>query len=65
MLRAPSLAVLFALITDAVVGVRLARVLGGVPRGMRDHVVVCGLGNIGYRVVERLQTWACRSSPPS
>jgi voltage-gated potassium channel len=25
-----------------------------VPRAIRDHVVVCGLGNIGYRVVEQL-----------
>ena len=24
------------------------------PRGLHDHVVVCGLGNIGYRIVEQL-----------
>jgi Trk K+ transport system NAD-binding subunit len=37
------------------VSARLARLLGGgVPRGLRDHVVVCGLGNIGYRVVQHL-----------
>jgi Trk K+ transport system NAD-binding subunit len=50
-----ALAILFALIADMLVSARLARLLGGgVPRGLRDHVVVCGLGNIGYRVVEHL-----------
>ena len=50
-----ALAILFALITDALVSARLARVLGAtIPRGLHDHVVVCGLGNIGYRMVEQL-----------
>lgn len=53
LLGAASLAVLYALITDAIVSARLGRT-AGVPRGQRDHVVVCGLGNIGYRVVEGL-----------
>jgi Trk K+ transport system NAD-binding subunit len=50
-----ALAILFALITDALISARLARVLGAnIPRGLRDHVVICGLGNIGYRMVEQL-----------
>jgi Trk K+ transport system NAD-binding subunit len=50
-----ALAILFALITDALISARLARVLGAsIPRGLRDHVIVCGLGNIGYRTVEQL-----------
>jgi Trk K+ transport system NAD-binding subunit len=50
-----ALAILFALITDALVSARLARVVGAsIPRGLHDHVVVCGLGNIGYRMVEQL-----------
>jgi len=50
-----ALAILFALITDALVSARLASVLGaGIPRGIHGHVVVCGLGNIGYRMVEQL-----------
>jgi Trk K+ transport system NAD-binding subunit len=56
LLGAASLAILYALITDVLVGARLA---GGIPADterLRDHVVVCGLGNIGYRVVERLAT---------
>ena len=51
---AASLAVLYALILDALVSARLARRFGGAPRHMHDHVVVCGLGNVGYRVVEDL-----------
>ena len=50
-----ALAILFALITDALISARLARVIGAaIPRGLHDHVVVCGLGNIGYRMVEQL-----------
>src|SRR4029453_9440542 len=50
-----ALAILFALITDALISARLARVLGAnIPRGLHDHVVVCGLGNIGFRMVEQL-----------
>jgi Trk K+ transport system NAD-binding subunit len=46
--------VLYALVTDAIVGARLARELGQPPRPSRDHVIVCGLGTVGFRVVERL-----------
>ena len=49
-----SLALVYALITDAIVGVRLARSLGERPRPRRDHVVVLGLGRIGQRVIEDL-----------
>jgi Trk K+ transport system NAD-binding subunit len=50
-----ALAILFALITDALISARLVRVLGAnIPRGLHDHVIVCGLGNIGYRMVEQL-----------
>jgi Trk K+ transport system NAD-binding subunit len=44
----------FALVADAVVGTRILEALG-VPRGrMQNHVVVVGLGNTGYRVVQHL-----------
>jgi Trk K+ transport system NAD-binding subunit len=49
-----SLALVYALITDAVVGVRLARSLGERPRPRRNHVVVLGLGRVGQRVIEEL-----------
>jgi Trk K+ transport system NAD-binding subunit len=48
------LALIYALVTDAIVGVRLARSLGERPLPRRDHVVVLGLGRIGQRVVEEL-----------
>ena len=45
-------AVIFALITDAMIRSRLLQTLGArsVPARTRDHVIVCGLGSIGYRV---------------
>jgi Trk K+ transport system NAD-binding subunit len=49
-----TVALVYALVTDAIVGVRLARSLGERPRPRRDHVVVLGLGRIGQRVVEGL-----------
>ncbi len=54
LIGALSLALIYALITDAVVGVRLSvrSASGRGPR--RDHVVVLGLGRIGQRVVEDL-----------
>jgi Trk K+ transport system NAD-binding subunit len=54
LLGATTLTLFYALITDAIVSARLARALGGVHKHMENHVVVCGLGNIGYRVVEQL-----------
>jgi len=53
-LGATMLTVLYALITDAIVSVRLERALGRLEVHASDHVVVCGLGNIGYRVVTQL-----------
>jgi Trk K+ transport system NAD-binding subunit len=51
---ATTLTVFYALVTDAVVSVRLDRALGRLSVEMRNHVVVCGLGNIGYRVATQL-----------
>lgn len=51
---ATALAAFYALVTDAIVGARLSAALG-VPHGkIKDHVIVCGLGNVGFRVVEHL-----------
>ena len=44
----------FALITDGIVSARLEALETVIPRDIRDHVVVCGVGNIGYRIVEQL-----------
>jgi Trk K+ transport system NAD-binding subunit len=52
LLGAAVIAIVYALITDAIVRSRLLQTLGArvVPRTIRDHVIVCGLGSIGYRV---------------
>ncbi|MGO9958890.1 MAG: NAD-binding protein [Solirubrobacteraceae bacterium] len=51
MLGATVLAIFFAVLTDTIVGARLAQVLGSVRGRMRNHVVVCGLGNMGFRLL--------------
>jgi Trk K+ transport system NAD-binding subunit len=45
-------AVVYAFITDAIVRSRLLQTLGrrSIPSNIHDHVIVCGLGAIGYRV---------------
>jgi len=45
-------AVVYAFITDALIRSRLLQTLGRrtVPGNIRDHVIVAGLGSIGYRV---------------
>jgi Trk K+ transport system NAD-binding subunit len=48
------LAVTFGLVADVLIGAQIQEALG-VPRGrMRNHVVVLGLGNLGYRTVLNL-----------
>lgn len=46
--------VITAAVVDGVVSVRLARALGAQTGRMERHIVVCGLGNVGSRVVEQL-----------
>ncbi|HXM55509.1 MAG TPA: NAD-binding protein [Candidatus Dormibacteraeota bacterium] len=48
------LALTFGVAADAMVGERIIEALS-VPRRMRNHVVVLGLGNVGYRTVQHLQ----------
>jgi Trk K+ transport system NAD-binding subunit len=48
------LALVFALVTDAVVGARITRALGQYPVPKRDHVIVCGAGRTGGLIVEAL-----------
>jgi len=45
-----------AIIVDALIGARLAVILGGVRGKPRHHVVVCGLGRVGTAVAVRLQS---------
>ncbi|WP_133984991.1 NAD-binding protein [Kribbella voronezhensis] len=48
------MALLTAVIVDSLIGARLSRVIGGVRGRPRNHVVVCGLGTVGGRVLEIL-----------
>ena len=48
------LALVFALVTDAVVGARITRALGSYPVPKRDHVIVCGAGRTGGLIVQAL-----------
>lgn len=52
LIGAAIVAIVYALITDALIRSRLLQALGrrSVPGGIRDHVIVAGLGAIGYRV---------------
>jgi Trk K+ transport system NAD-binding subunit len=54
LLGAVALTLFYTFITDALVGARLARLLGAAHGQMKGHVVVCGVGSIGYRVVEQI-----------
>jgi Trk K+ transport system NAD-binding subunit len=47
-------ALLTAVVVDSLIGARLQQILGGVRGRPRNHVVVCGLGTVGGRVVELL-----------
>ena len=48
------LASVLAFVTDALVSSRIDRALGRFPRPRRDHVIVCGLGKVGGRVLAGL-----------
>ncbi|WP_246486492.1 NAD-binding protein [Kribbella qitaiheensis] len=48
------MALLTAVIVDSLIGARLSRVIGGVRGRPRNHVIVCGLGTVGARVLEIL-----------
>src|SRR5439155_21939089 len=57
LLGATTLAIFFALVTDALVGARLRRALGsGLHHDVSEHLVVCGLGNMGQRIVSHIHS---------
>lgn len=47
-------AVLFAMATDALLRKRQDLLLGRTPTGARDHVVLCGAGDVGLRTLREL-----------
>lgn len=48
-------AVLYALLTEHVIGHRLERLLAARPLPRRGHIIVCGLGTVGFHVVTVLR----------
>jgi len=48
-------AVLYALLTEHVIGHRLERLLAARPLPPHGHVIVCGLGTVGFHVVTVLR----------
>ncbi|HET9227727.1 MAG TPA: NAD(P)-binding protein [Thermoanaerobaculia bacterium] len=51
-----TLATLYSMLTDFVVGSRLRKLLGSKPMPEHGHVVVVGMGNVGLRIVRELTT---------
>ncbi|MFL6193004.1 MAG: potassium channel family protein [Thermoanaerobaculia bacterium] len=49
-----TLATVYSIITDYLVGSRLRKLLGGQPMPKSGHVVVIGMGNVGFRVINEL-----------
>jgi Trk K+ transport system NAD-binding subunit len=49
-----TLATLYSMLTDYVVGSRLRKLLGGKPMPRHGHVVVVGIGSVGFQVVREL-----------
>jgi Trk K+ transport system NAD-binding subunit len=49
-----ALAVIYAFVTNYVVSIKLTGLLGQQQVTMRNHIVLCGLGTVGYRVMTGL-----------
>jgi voltage-gated potassium channel Kch len=50
--------IFFSLLVDRIVARRTERLLGHGRHALADHVVVCGLGRVGYHLVEKLRAEA-------
>lgn len=48
------MAILFAFITDSMIKKRLEMLMGRRKMHIRDHVILCGLGDVGARILENL-----------
>jgi Trk K+ transport system NAD-binding subunit len=49
------LTIVYAFVTNYIVSIKLSGLLGQQPVTMEDHIVLCGLGTVGYRVFTGLQ----------
>jgi Trk K+ transport system NAD-binding subunit len=48
------LTIVYAFVTNYIVSIKLSGLLGQQPVTLEDHIIVSGLGTVGYRVVEGL-----------
>jgi voltage-gated potassium channel Kch len=55
-----TMAILFSFMTDWLVGERVRAALGQNAANLRDHVIVVGLGHVGYRVFGELELMGAR-----
>ena len=53
--QAAVVALVVAILMDRLFRLNLEEILGRRKRRMKDHVVLCGLGNVGVRILEHLQ----------
>lgn len=51
-----TLATLYSMLTDYLVGSRLRKLLGGQPMPRQGHVIVVGIGSVGFQVIRELTT---------
>ena len=49
------LTIVYAFVTNYIVSIKLSGLLGQQPVTMENHIVLCGLGTVGYRVFTGLQ----------
>jgi Trk K+ transport system NAD-binding subunit len=49
------LTIVYAFVTNYIVSVKLSGLLGQQPITMENHIVLCGVGTVGYRVLTGLQ----------
>jgi Trk K+ transport system NAD-binding subunit len=49
-----TIATIYSMITDYLLSSRLRKLLGGKPMPKKNHIVVVGMGTVGYRVVQEL-----------
>ncbi|MEW5725242.1 MAG: NAD-binding protein [Thermodesulfobacteriota bacterium] len=52
---AAALAAVYGIVTDLIMKSRLQEFFGQRRRRMQDHIVLCGLGNVGFRILEHLR----------
>ncbi|MCS6861014.1 MAG: NAD-binding protein [Abditibacteriales bacterium] len=60
LLGSATVAVLYSIITDFIVTARFQQVLGRQRVPQEGHIVVMGLGNVGYRIVDELRRVGAR-----